>query len=299
MKLLTQDAPELWTQQPGYIGACEHVARCAAICYDSKPKKGGEAADFVDKLLFSEHMRPLEFASIILPISYYQWESVIDHNFPYASGVYGRKQSESVTGIHNNYVIINMRYLMDLGRTAFLGISRSMEGKSIEQLFDTWMDEDATKAATYNRPTIHYPRLARSIADELRTHTTISTIMRSTRYVSANKGGEVAFVLPGGEDERPEPDDVAQTRLSALASAEDCYDRLIKAGASRNTARDILPLCTATEMVQCGLRRDWINLVNVRSNKAAHGDCQWLAHHIRSVIDNIGPVELPDKKPLR
>jgi len=66
MKLIPAAKPELWKQEKGFIGMCEHIARCAAICYDSKPKTGGKAVDFVNRLIKMGHGRALLLWSSLL-----------------------------------------------------------------------------------------------------------------------------------------------------------------------------------------------------------------------------------------
>jgi hypothetical protein len=64
VELIEAARPEIWEQGEGFVGMCEHIARCAAICYDSEPKKGGEAVDFVKMLMRKGHGRALEFGTI-------------------------------------------------------------------------------------------------------------------------------------------------------------------------------------------------------------------------------------------
>lgn len=259
MKIIEMQAPEIWEQKPGFVGMCEHIARCAAVCYDSVPKEGGAAVDFVKSLDKRGHGRPLEFGSVI----FYDADC-------YDSGPWIRQDwTEGRYDDYNqlNYATeANLRLLLDYGNS----------WKTIE----IWADENNIPEER-SSVTIHYPALSRGIADELRTHITLSSLMRSTRYVDAGRGGEVEFVKPYwyGDGRTDAAFD------EACETAEEDYRLLLSLGRKRQEAREVLPLCVKTELVQCGFRDAWTNLVKQRDSDAAHPDARWLAQKVRALLD--------------
>ena len=173
MRLMPPASPEIWRQEPGYVGLCEHIARCAAICYNSEPKRGGEAVDFVKTLIRKGHGRPLEFGTLHV-------RNVREDDLSC------RPDLRSYVHRDGNWVWTNLR--------AWLQIYGDLD--DIEEVCDDFTaDIDRSP-----RVTVHYPAIARGIADEFRTHATLSTLMQSTRYVRQGKDGDIEFVRPSWLD---------------------------------------------------------------------------------------------------
>lgn len=269
MKIIEMQAPEIWEQKPGFVGLCEHIARCAAVCYDSVPKEGGAAVDFVKSLAKRGHGRPLEFGTI----------TFFDTDYRYSNPWVRQDWLQGGDYPDGKHCVIetNFRLLLDCGNSWL----------SVEK----WADED-NLPEWRSRVTIHYPALSRGIADELRTHVTLSSLMRSTRYVDAGKDGEVEFVKPYwlGDDDSSEN----ESFKCALIEAELNYKALLDLGRKRQEAREVLPLCVKTELVQCGFRDAWENLVKQRDSEAAHPDARWLARKIKGLL-NLGAEEEDEK----
>lgn len=278
VKFIPAATPELWTQAPGFVGMCEHIARCAAVCYDSTPKTGGAAVDFVKNLQKRGHGRALEFGTVrmILDAWEYPEETLsVFYNSPYA-------KASLISGAL--FVTTNLRYLLEL--TAKLNA-----GDPLTMIADAWGKEvenveitDGNSRHFAPRPTIHFPALSRAIADEFRTHTTLSTLMRSTRYTGAGRS-EATAILPSWCNE-DDPNYIAEGAfMAAVEDVYDAYERLIDVyGCRKEQARDVLPLCAATEMVQCGFVPSWQNLVRLRTDKAAHPDAMALAKGVAPII---------------
>lgn len=262
MKITEMQAPEIWEQEPGFVGLCEHIARCAAVCYDSVPKEGGAAVDFVVSLHKRGHGRPLEFGTVAyFDLDDYEDSPWIRQEWTQTLDGYDGPYGESYCAFETN-----LRLLLDYGHG----------WKVIEK----WADEN-NLPEWRNRVTIHYPALSRGIADELRTHVTLSSLMRSTRYVDAGKGGEVEFVKPywygGGHTD--------EAFNKACERAEEDYKLLLSLGRKRQEAREVLPLSVKTELVQCGFRDAWMNLIKQRDSEAAHPDARWLAQKIKGLLN--------------
>jgi len=78
----------------------------------------------------------------------------------------------------------------------------------------------------------------------------------------------------------------------ALIVAFDHYEKLLEAGVSRETARAILPECTATTMYMTGSLRSWIHFLAIRDHSHAQKEIQQLAQGIRALIAPIYPHTL-------
>ncbi len=262
MKLIPAAKPEIWKQEKGFIGMCEHIARCAAICYNSTPKTGGEAVDFVNRLIKMGHGRALEFGTFNAMAC--EGEDLYFPLVRMAMSTYGR--GSVVDGVIR--CTLNLRQVIE-------------NGIAMEQV-EKRMDMQATEGEYYDRWTIHYPAISRAIADEFRTHTTLSTLMQSTRYVNVASNGDIEFIEPLWYSRVDEFN--KENFEMFLCNSEFNYNAAILNRLKRQEARDYLPLCVKTEMVQCGFLSAWGNLIKLRTAKDAHPDAQWMADKVQDVF---------------
>lgn len=279
MKLIEPAKPEILVQEKGFVGMCNHIARCASVCYNSKPKTGDEAVEFVRKLIKNGHGRALEFGTICFT------EESPDCGFSY------RERNPWIEFYDNpsaytRFYTTNLRFFID---EVFLP-NRPLDAlDSIKKCWNYGFSDEGYKGSLEwdknhpKRVTIHFPAISRAIADEFRTHTTISTMMRSTRYVDAMKDGEIEFIKPYWySEEKPEVQVLFEQALS-LAAASYKYIRG-KYKLVQQNVRDILPLCVKTEMVMCGSVDAWRNFINLRTASAAHPDAQRMANEVKSLL---------------
>jgi len=68
------------------------------------------------------------------------------------------------------------------------------------------------------------------------------------------------------------------------------YDRLLKAGVARETARMILPLCTQTTFYMTGNIRSWIHFLGIRDDKHAQKEIVEVAQEIGKIFQQQYPV---------
>ncbi len=266
MELIYPQEPEVWFQKPGFDGMCDHVARCAAICYNSEPKTGEEAERFVRRLIKMGHGRALEFGTVYLD---YDHDLNPDYDKYIKSG--NRDVKVKVTDDGKAYITLNLRTWMNGERTT----------ERLDLLKGFWTERTEHPL----RATIHYPCISRAIADEFRTHTTLSTLMQSTRYVNKDEKNGVRFVMPYWASELEKCGGDISILKDALGKVDEAYKSLIESGRLRQEARDILPLCVSTEMVQCGYvdyeDEGWPNFLRLRTAKDAHPDAQWTAKEVK------------------
>lgn len=287
MKLIEPAKPEILIQEKGFIGMCNHIARCASVCYDSKPKTGGDAVEFVRKLIKNGHGRALEFGTICFT------ENMEENGFSIPFKNPWIKYYDSQASF-KRYNTTNLRFFLN---AMFQSQNHT---KALDLMKECWhyglFDGSVTDKMCHNihgglewndmyprRITIHFPAISRAIADEFRTHTTLSTMMRSTRYVDAMKGGDVEFIKPYWySDEKPEVQVLFEQALS-LAAASYKYIRG-KYKLVQQNVRDILPLCVKTEMVMCGDVDAWKNFIALRTAPTAHPDAQRIAKEVECLL---------------
>lgn len=117
------------------------------------------------------------------------------------------------------------------------------------------------------------------IARELMRHRVASYSERSTRYVNLNTEDGIAFILP---DKWTGP--LRDTAIKYLETCEMLYNCAIKSGMQKQYARDLLPLCTATQFVMTANLREWLHIIELRTAPGAHPEMCKLMDQIRTFI---------------
>ena len=119
-----------------------------------------------------------------------------------------------------------------------------------------------------------------SVTRELNRHRVNSIAEQSTRYCNYSKdkfGGEVTFCIPQWIDEEElskigpykrviRKKDASSTEIwiTSLLNAEEDYLELINQGWQPQHAREVLPLCTATEIIHTAYASDWRHFFDLR-----------------------------------
>ena len=145
---------EFIEQQSGIDGIYQAIANAARICYASERKD--KIQELIDRLISSKHFRPLEFGTVYLTINV---NEISVWNF-YTKNPY------SIVLFDDKYVYITTNYRV------------LIENDLLDNL--KYLTDFVPYKHAY-RMTLHWT-ISRGIADEFRTHTSISTLMQSTRY---------------------------------------------------------------------------------------------------------------------
>ena len=136
----------------------------------------------------------------------------------------------------------------------------------------------------------------RAIANELVRHRHLSFAQESTRYVNSSKSG-FEFVLPkisgGGLMDGHRLDCVRK----ACAFAAEQYEEMVVCGARPETARAVLPLCTATTIVCSGNFREWRHVLRLRTARDAHPQMRDLMTPLLIELRDQVPVVFDDITP--
>ncbi|MDR3436464.1 FAD-dependent thymidylate synthase [Telmatospirillum sp.] len=110
----------------------------------------------------------------------------------------------------------------------------------------------------------------RGVSHELVRHRLASFSQESTRYCNYSKdkfGNELTFIRPCFFKEGWEATILWQ---DAMANAEQTYLDMLKAGASPQEARSVLPNSLKTEIVVTANPREWKHIFKLRCATAAH-----------------------------
>jgi len=285
MKLIKPKA-ELLLQQPGLEGVYKQIELAGRTCYKSTDKITEDSAKpFVDRMINSNHLAMLEHGTVYLTIPGEsepdEWGRVLPHTGKgsYTYNKYSKvnwenwwqepigMQKEFCKAIprSNMHITTNLRVLVE----------------------NNWLDDlkYICEPTEYHEKRYTF-RLTTSIGvtRELNRHRVNSIAEQSTRYCNYSKdkfGGEVTFCIPSWLDLKEGSynwldyysDEFRVADLSSpiedqfvayLFTASNQYIELIDQGWQPQQAREVLPLCTATEIVHTAFTSDWKHFFDLR-----------------------------------
>lgn len=255
MKLINPSV-ELITQAPGREGIYKQIERVGRVCYKSEDKITEDSAKpFVDRMIKSGHNAMLEHGTVYLAAPYNNedllfWKVA---NSPYSKGICNDETKLFC-------LTTNLRVIAEL---------------NAREVIDKYLCEPTESHV--KRITTHFI-CDNGVAREFCRHRVFSFAQESTRYCNYSKdkfGNELTFIKPCGldddklklygpyhivmRDKSPESIFIAN-----LNNAERDYLDLIKLGWKAQEARDILPLCTKTELVITGFESDYKHFFDLR-----------------------------------
>lgn len=286
MRLIKPKA-ELLLQQPGLEGVYKQIELAGRTCYKSTDKITEDSAKpFVDRMIKSKHLAMLEHGTIYLCVNGEsepnEW-GMVDNSWPlkgdYQSNKYSKinyqyydqepvgSQKDFCKSIPRSkiYITTNLRVLVENG----------------------WMDDlkYICEPTEYHEKRYTF-RVTTSIGvtREFNRHRVNSIAEQSTRYCNYSKdmfGNEVAICIPSWLN-IPEGTVIKEINnlksdiqglssipyslefLNDLGRAENLYLKLVTNGWKPQEAREILPLCTATEAVYTAFASDWQHFFDLR-----------------------------------
>lgn len=294
---------ELIKQNPDREGAIEIMAKAARICYDSIPRENESDSDFLTRVIFKPakkkdggydilklHGGILEFGTMYYTI--YTGTPTMDEDYikkmtfvsffrknPYSKVSAVNTYKKEVQGLKLPYtmycITTNMRVIIE----------------NLLKLQDLCEYESEPTEYHKKRYTFHVVTDIGTTRELNRHRASMSIAERSTRYCDYSKSkykDGISFIKPSWfECDFTKPDN-ALFRTS-LEETETEYRFLRKAGWSAEKARQILPLCTATEAVYCAYEDDWKHFLALRSSDAVsgkpHPNMTVVADKIKELLD--------------
>lgn len=263
MKFIESAVKEI-KQEPGLEGIYKQIAYGGRICYMSE--KVGKEEDFLNMLKSRNHLSPTEHGAVYLMIS------MDDHNTLRSMLRFYSLNPYSKTNLRKGdlYVSTNYRVIIENHRES-----------DLQYLCEPTEFHD-------KRRTFHVI-CSEGIAREFNRHRTLSPSQASTRYCNYSKdkfGNELTFIKPYWVScNEPEgADQITRIWFNSCYGAEQHYMRLIQNGYKPQEAREVLPLCTKTEVVYSAFESDWNHFLELRCDSHAHPDAQKLANMIKELL---------------
>lgn len=271
---LVKPKAELLPWIPGVEGVYQVVELAGRTCYKSTDKITEDSAKpFVDRMIASHHTAMLEHGTVYLKVDFKASDPESNSNgydvwSRYNDNIYSRSfQIQPNFPSRDGFVAVttNLRVLVE----------------------NNWLDDLQYLCDPTEFHEMRYSfKLTTSIGvtRELNRHRVNSIAEQSTRYCNYSKGkfgGEIAVIIPQwcenliegnsydmttakmcGESEGIKP--LEQRFLMSNCFAEEIYMEYIEDGWPPQQAREVLPLCTATEIVHTTFASDWRHFFDLR-----------------------------------
>lgn len=279
MKLI-KPSVEILEQAPGIQGVYEAICKAASTCYKSAPKSGEDAETFVRTLIKCGHNAMLEFGTVYLampvetmiPIECNEWGKYCKNKYS-RSGIVCEVNGEQRVAVTTNYrVIVENEWFSDL----------------------KYMCEPTEYHA--KRYTAKFV-ISIGTGREFLRHRTFSFANESTRYCNYSRekfAKNITFVVPRAiAAENDFNKALSKTLLftRACKDAETAYMQMLDNGATPQEAREVLPLCTKSELCMCGFEGDWKHFFDLRMRGTTgkpHPDAMYIAENWYETLKNKG-----------
>ena len=260
---LIKSSFEILEQTPGIQGVKKQIELAGRTCYKSEDKiTDTSCEEFVSRMVNSGHGAMLEHGTVYLYVEYgspvgdSRYFTGTDILIKYNKNKYSKVNSEIIHNyLHKIYITTNYRVLVENG----------------------WLDDLQYQC----EPTEYHEKrvtvkfiLPISISREFIRHRTASFAEQSTRYCNYSKSkfnGELTFIKPYWYDQYKEEFE------SSCQYYEDTYMMAIESGLKAQEARELLPLCTKTELVMTAFISDWEHFCSLRTAGSAHPQARELA----------------------
>lgn len=134
----------------------------------------------------------------------------------------------------------------------------------------------------------------RSIAAQILRHKSFSFQEFSQRYSNATEIHSIQLRKQGKTNRQSSEEIIENYTLEReveqhFENSKMLYDKLIRQGVSRETARDVLPLSTETTMYMKGSVRSWIHYLELRCSPDTQKEHRQIADEIKSIFVNQFP----------
>lgn len=273
---LVRSSFQILEQLPNIEGIYKIIELAGRTCYHSEDKITEDSyKEFASRMIKSGHRSVLEHGSVYLKLPYEVFDN-IRMGDPFKDP-YSPHWVKYFIDYNNDivYVSTNYRWI-------------------VENYKEEWLDKYLCEPTNY-----HYKRvtvkfiLPISISREFCRHRVFSFSEMSTRYCNFSRdrfNNEVTFIAPSWMDNTSfeNVDNYLHKRefdmsfgsidlVNALSQCELCYLSMINKGLKPQQAREVLPLCTKTELVMTGFAEDWEGFFELRTAESAHPQARELA----------------------
>lgn len=309
MKLINQNVeewhcgytlPEIWS----------HIAKCAKVCYQSKPRTNGETdEEFVKRVILRNHSLEEIGESRELQLKLHL--SCLEHGTVYLEIPWEEDTLTAISFFENN---IYSKH--NCAANAHYHITTNMRVIIENNLMDVLHYITKPNVFHYLRTTFNIITDI-GVARELARHRTHSISEESTRYCNYSKdkfGNEVTFIIPDWasvyyvdgsvkldaintnliynattNDTQPlYSNKLTKDFLLGLYKVENLYFLLLNNGYTPQQARQILPLSTKVQTIHTSFDTDWFEFIELRADGCSgsvHPNMKVIATKIKDLMN--------------
>ena len=196
------------------------------------------------------------------------------------------KQSVEILTNIDPYVI---QFIEKCGRTCYKSEDKITQN-SAEQFVKNIMKSGHESVIEHYNVTVKFI-CDRGISHEIVRHRLASYSQESTRYCNYSKNGEITVIEPYFKINTREQRIIW---TAACQQAENYYFVLLKAGASPQEARAVLPNSLKTEVVMTANLREWRHFIKMRSASSAHPQIRELSLNLLEEFKSKIPIIFDD-----
>ena len=277
MKLI-KPSYKIIEQEPGIEGIYKQIELAGRTCYKSEDKITEDSAkEFVNRMIRSGHGAMLEHGTVYLIIPYKaSYRNSYNEEWIHLYILYNNN-SYSRCNPDNNwdkfYITTNFRVLVENDRL-----------EDLQYLCEPTEYHEKRYTVKFICPI--------SISREFNRHRVHSIAEQSTRYCNYSKdkfNKEITFIEPYWYEKA---DSYTKNEFDrGLQYAEGYYMFMVDKGMKPQEAREILPLCTATELVHTAFVSDWEHFFKLRDDVAAHPQARELAEPLHKEFISRGYIK--------
>lgn len=284
MKIL-EPSVELWQQ----TDPIAHVARCARVCYGNKGKSTDQ--QLYDSLLKSGHNSMFRHETVCARIPN---REMIQYKETFSALEIGSPWVQVKCGTFTTDIVTNGNFMIDIHHSPLWYLIKEYQVAPLT--FDAFENGETTHSMM--RYTFHITTQI-STSRELNRVSPNNIAERSTRYcteegvicrphwmsqkVAENWDDNGLMSLVGNHFTTNE-----EIYLRQVLEAFGWYHQLITNGMTKQDARGVLPLDTATEVVYTYSISEWKHIIKLRSAKSAHPNAQMIANTVKEQLEQLG-----------
>lgn len=274
--ILLKSSSELVHQDKGLDGVYKQIELAARVCYKSEDKIcDGSSQKMAEMLTKNKHGAMLEHGTVYLR---FPGEALYsDLKFSKYNRYLTNRFSDVRRGDYGDLLVTtNYRVLVENGWLQDL----------------EYMCEPTAKHE--HRYSVRFITSI-GIVRELLRHRVFSFANESTRYCNYSKDkfdSSITFIEPYWlDDDRvfqnsEAYDNCYERFVSACEEAEGAYFDLLAEGFKPQQAREVLPLCTKSELIMTGFESDWKYLIDLRTSDTAHPDMRILINQLKDKLEH-------------
>lgn len=324
---LIENKAEIIQQEDGLNGLYKHIETCGRVPYKSYDKSDGTiegAKAFIDRMIASKHFAVLEQGTVYLYLEINPDNCDSHFDYPLASFMDHYNWSDVISIIVAKYK--SNKYSKVI--TKWLSPERSSRGVYITTNYRVIVENDWQDDLQFicNPTEFHFKRVtfkvntSIGITREINRSRSLSVLEQSTRYCNYTKDkfdNEISFCKPSwinlnlgkyelnfdngrtivGDGYIRPADSLSEDSifLEDCLTSELTYKQLVSEhNYSPQQAREILPLCTATEAVYTAFLEDWTYFFNLRLLEVTgkvHPNMKDIAYKMHKAMVEVGLLD--------